>query len=360
MLLLMQVLKRSRLLQFSYILLAVAAWAAAPGKLVRDWEKYPAVVEFDPPGDVWAIGDAHGDYERLMDLLAAAKLVGGMDAPANVRWTGGNATLVMTGDMIDKGPRSLDVLRMVRALQISAAASGGRAIILMGNHETEFMADPGGSKSAEFEKQLHGAGMAPAEVAACRTEIGEFLCTLPFGARVGDWFFSHGGNTAGRTIVQLKKELADGFDREGFSAEQLIGPDSILEARLTVKQGKKGGAEREWTDAGLPKRGPQQLLEDYAAALGVHHIVEGHQPSEVRFSDGISRAAGEMFQRNGLLFLIDTGMSRDVDDSYGATLHIQTSGGKTLATGVCADGKITRLWEDGLAMAGTHVAPCGK
>src|SRR4051812_37126353 len=32
----------------------------------RDWQKYPAVVEVDTTHDIYAVGDPHGDYERLV------------------------------------------------------------------------------------------------------------------------------------------------------------------------------------------------------------------------------------------------------------------------------------------------------
>src|SRR5262249_28142254 len=107
----------------------------------RDWTKHPAIIQLDTTEDVFAIGDAHGDPQRLSAVLTAAKL---MDAapsvPGEVKWTGGRAVLVITGDMIDKGKNSIGVIKLVRALQSDAANNGGRVIITMGNHEAEFLA----------------------------------------------------------------------------------------------------------------------------------------------------------------------------------------------------------------------------
>jgi hypothetical protein len=95
--------------------------------------------------------------------------------------------------------------------------------------------------------------------------------------------------------------------------------------------------------------------QDTADALGVKHLVQGHVPSEVRFADGIVRQAGEMFQRFGLLFLIDTGMSGDVDYSHGAVLHITPNE----ATAVCPDGKLTLLWDSKHQQTLGRAVPCG-
>jgi hypothetical protein len=40
-------------------------------------------------------------------------------------WRAGHAVLVTTGDMIDKGPRALDVLRLLKRVRIEARRAGG-------------------------------------------------------------------------------------------------------------------------------------------------------------------------------------------------------------------------------------------
>lgn len=264
----------------------------------RDWAKYPAIVQTRTGGeDLYAIGDAHSDHVRLKRVMRAAGLIDESD-----KWTGGRAVLVSTGDMIDKGPRALDVLRLYKSLREQARAAGGQVIVLAGNHEAEFLADPTAKKGAEFAKQLKAAGIAPAEVGQCKGEIGEFLCSLSFGAKVetagsGNWFFSHAANTGGRTVAQLEADIRKGFDSEGYRTEQLIGNDSLLEARLD----EDGPGGKPWLQERMPAQDEKALLAANAAALGVQHIVEGHKPAKVEFLDGTVRNRGEMFQRFGLL-----------------------------------------------------------
>jgi hypothetical protein len=327
--------------RFALLLLMTTACFA------RDWTKFPAVVEVDGAPEVFAIGDAHSDYARLAAVMRAAKII---DAKDN--WIAGKAVLVTTGDMIDKGPRALDVLRLMKHLRETAPDKGGRVIVLAGNHEAEFMADHTISKAKEFATQLKAEGLKPADVAACKGEIGEFLCSLPFAARVNDTYFSHGGNAGGRSISKLAADIEHDFDKHGYAAKELIGDGSLLEARLNGS----GPGREVWIDAGLPKKSEKQLLQDYTAALGVKRIVEGHVPSPVKFADGMERNAGEMFQRFGLLFLIDTGMSEGVDNSLGAALHIE----KDRATAICPNGAQTVLWESGGKQDFGRAAPCGR
>src|SRR5580692_4672639 len=156
----------------------------------------------------------------------------------------------------------------------------------------------------------------------------------------------------GRLVLRARRERrrayrcatnrrpAGGVDRDGYRTKYLIGDDSILESRLN------GEGRAVWMDSGLPDRGERELLADYARALGVAHIVEGHVPSPVVFADGVRRDRGEMFQRFGLLFLIDTGMSEGVDDSGGAVLHVTRGFGDEKAVAICPDGTKSRLWDN--------------
>lgn len=321
--------------------------AAAADSYSRDWQKYPPVIERPAPAILYAIGDIHGDYQRLLRLLVAARIVPAAPTqPGDVKWSAGPATLVVTGDMIDKGPRPVDVLRLMIALRAAARQSRGEVILLAGNHEAEFLAGPDAKKAADLIADLKKSGYSPAQTAACQNDLGGFLCTLPFAARVGDWFFSHAGNTDGRTLGQIAADIRSGVGRDGFATKQLTGPDSLLEAHL--------GEGNTWFAA--RKGGERQLLASFAEALDAKHIVQGHQHGEVRFADGVERHSGEMFQRWGLLFLIDVGMSEGVDDSHGAALRV--ANGKAAA--ICPDGSETVLWEAAVNTDTGRAAPCAR
>lgn len=336
--------------RFLWLLTATACLAGAVS--ARDWKTYPAVVQIDHADEIFAIGDAHSDFIRLARAMAAAGIIEkAVSDPMDARWHAGHAVLVTTGDMIDKGPRALDVLRLLHHVRDEARRAGGDVVILAGNHEAEFLANPAAPKGKEFASQLKAAKVNPADVGACTGEFGEFLCSLAFAARVGDWFFAHGGNSAGRTVERLMSDLETGVEHDGYASKELIGDESILEARLN------GEGRKPWIDAQLPAKEEKQLLAEYAKALGVSHIVEGHVPSPVAFTDGVKRERGEMFQRFGLLFLIDTGMSEDVGDSGGAVLHI-THQGEEKAEAICWDGTRTPLWNSKMNQGIGRAKPC--
>src|SRR5512135_2446820 len=77
-----------------------------------------------------AIADVHGDLPAFQAILKQAGLVDGAGA-----WSGGDAVLVQVGDLIDRGPAMRGTLEYAMALERDAAAGGGRAVFLLGNHE---------------------------------------------------------------------------------------------------------------------------------------------------------------------------------------------------------------------------------
>lgn len=81
-----------------------------------------------PP--VFVMGDAHGHYERIVDLLRLEGLLS-----PQLRWTGDNATLVFIGDFFDRGPDGVGLIDLVMRLEREAREAGGEVLSLLGNHE---------------------------------------------------------------------------------------------------------------------------------------------------------------------------------------------------------------------------------
>jgi hypothetical protein len=79
---------------------------------------------------VVAVGDIHGAYENFVEVLRMAGIV---DEAAH--WAGGTAHLVQTGDFTDRGKDTRKVMDLLKRLQKEAKSAGGRAHILLGNHE---------------------------------------------------------------------------------------------------------------------------------------------------------------------------------------------------------------------------------
>ena len=69
-----------------------AAQPTAATDIPYDWNNVPPVV---------AVGDIHRAYDSFVDVLKSAELV-----DDELRWIGGKAHLVQSGDVLDRGPDS--------------------------------------------------------------------------------------------------------------------------------------------------------------------------------------------------------------------------------------------------------------
>ena len=285
----------------------------------RDFTTSPAILTQPTFTRLLALSDIHGGYDRMALLLKRWGLIAAVpSSPAMAEWSGADATLVVIGDLIDKGTQSIEVVELLRALQISASASGGHVVVTLGNHEAEFLANPYNSSADAFDSELSANGLDPC-IIATTDERGTWLRSRPFGARVGGWFFAHAGQTHRRTVADLEVALQAALIASDFRDPEVTGADSLLEAR-------------EWWTAS------DATAKDNADALSVAHIVFGHTPDALGPRGAI--ATGE----NGLLFRIDVGMSPAVDDSAGALLEISHAGSVEVATELRADGVKRELW----------------
>ncbi|MFO0590135.1 MAG: metallophosphoesterase [Polyangiaceae bacterium] len=281
---------------------------ADSGAPKRDWAVHPAIVMLDGVADLYAMGDVHGDPDAQMRTLVNAGLAAAGDPPT---WTGGKATLVVTGDVIDKGDQSMVAIANFIALEKDAAAKGGRVIVTSGNHEAEFLADPSVDKADEFRKELKAAGEKPKHVARGEGVIGEWLRTRPYGVLAGDWFFSHAGDTAGDDGAPRSAKALDVWFQGTFDKGQL---DVIAKANLL--QARKDW----WSDS--PEK---SSLDAVLAALPAKHLVYGHQPGEIPCKPDGDRPKQTLATcYDGKVFFLDVGMSKAVNPSSpGGLLHIE-------------------------------------
>ena len=97
--------------------------AIGGASLAEDWH-------FSADAGVVAISDVHGDYDAMQETLRRAGIV-----DEKLQWSAGAVHLVVTGDLLDRGPDSRRVMDLLRSLETAAAEQGGTVHLLLGNHE---------------------------------------------------------------------------------------------------------------------------------------------------------------------------------------------------------------------------------
>ena len=79
---------------------------------------------------VIAVSDVHGAYDTMVSTFVTAGII-----DDDLAWMGGATHLVITGDLLDRGPDSRRVMDLIMRLEPQALAAGGRVHQLIGNHE---------------------------------------------------------------------------------------------------------------------------------------------------------------------------------------------------------------------------------
>jgi hypothetical protein len=84
---------------------------------------------------LWVVGDVQGFLAPLQRVLRSVGLI-----DAQCEWSAGDATLVVVGDLVDRGPDGIGVIELLMRLQASAVRRGGRVVVLIGNHDVLMLA----------------------------------------------------------------------------------------------------------------------------------------------------------------------------------------------------------------------------
>lgn len=218
---------------------------------------------------IYGISDIHGDYNRALELLNKAGVV---DTDGN--WKAGNATLVCTGDSVDRGTLGWKVVRWFQTLEIQAEQAGGRAIHLLGNHDMCLIGYAIGMLQGNGLNKGYRYGETRIEdinYLIQNTELFEWFTKRPVICMVGEILFQHADsysfylNMCGRNTT--KDALISEINKEARKRLQTW--------RMALKMGDELTFARDWERR-------ENLMDEYLACFGAKHVVHGHSPIGTR------------------------------------------------------------------------------
>lgn len=328
---------------------------------------WPAVADTQAtPARIVAVGDLHGDHAAWRAIAQAARLV-----DAKGRWAGGKTTLVQVGDIVDRGPDSLKIMRDLMRLEREAKGKGGQVVVLIGNHEAMMMTGdlryvhPGeyaalaDRRSVGRRDALYHANKVAIEAAFRVTEpllkpeeirarwekatplgmIEHRLAWAPTGdlgrwtlghravAIIGDSLFVHGGISANYATVPIDEinrrvtaALTAGDETPTSIINDQMGP---LWYRGLVTRAQDAEATKPAIPTVVPPTRPaiEQEIAIVLSAYRVKRVVVGHTPT----LGGIVEGGG------GKLWRIDSAIS----SAYGGTpTYLEITGDRVVAVSV--------------------------
>jgi len=283
---------------------------------------------FENVSRIVAIGDVHGGFAELISVLRSAGLLDDKGV-----WIGATTHLVQTGDVVDRGGDSRQVLDLLMKLEKQARKSGGRVHALLGNHEAmNIYGDLRYVSSGEYEsyrnsdslqkreaywkqhqeelkargvpmdkdyqnkwEKEHPPGWVEHRLAFSSTGVyGKWLRQRNALLQINDMLFLHGGispkylaGPMAELNKKIRNELEDLSRLEGGVCMDSEGP--------LWYRGLANGSQEQLSSH------VDQLLKNY----GVRRVVLGHTPT-----------GGVVLPRfEGRVILIDVGLSK----AYGGT-----------------------------------------
>lgn len=189
------------------------------------------------------IGDVHGCYDELVELLTGL----GYNL-TDLKHSSGRK-LIFVGDLVDRGPNSVAVLRLVMQL-----VKTGLALCVIGNHDDKLRRKLRGNKVTMNNGLAETVGQLTAEPPAFRDAVRRFLENLPYYILLdgGRLLVAHAGlreNLQGRTGDAVRSfclygETTGEIDAYGLPVRLNWAAD--YKGKTTVVYGHTPVAEAEW------------------------------------------------------------------------------------------------------------------
>jgi len=297
-----------------------------------------------------AVGDLHGDFSAWRDIVRSASLV-----DHNGHWSGGDTILIQTGDAVDRGPNSLEIIEDLMRLQKEAARAHGQLIAMVGNHEAMNLTDDlryvsaadfagyADSRSASRRETVYTANKTAIETAYRKKDpqmSGDaikkaWLEAYPLGriehqiawsdhGRIGQWvaknpvvvlldgtLFVHGGISpayADLTVAQINVRAAAALTARTTDPAAIINDQQgpLWYRGLAQPPASSNGETLAAQTPAQIKPAGEAELDALLSAYGARRIVVAHTPI----------LSGVAFFDDGKLICIDTGISA----VYGGTV----------------------------------------
>eukprot|EP00933_Yihiella_yeosuensis_P004553 TRINITY_DN10891_c0_g3_i2.p1 TRINITY_DN10891_c0_g3~~TRINITY_DN10891_c0_g3_i2.p1 ORF type:complete len:275 (-),score=45.68 TRINITY_DN10891_c0_g3_i2:24-848(-) len=188
-----------------------------------------------------SIADLHGDFGRAVEILTSAGLI---DAET-LSWIGGDATLVQTGDIADRGDYAKRIFELFFRISAQASKVGGSVINLIGNHELMNLQNDLRYVSAG-DYQSFGGEEARAKAWGVNGWLGQEVRKFPAAVVRGNVLFAHAGVLPG---------LLDERGVDGLDADEAVCLAS-LGARTSLRGGKENRVADERKETLFGDEGP--------------------------------------------------------------------------------------------------------
>ena len=225
----------------------------------------------------------HGHLADLRDALVQAGLVDEQE-----RWVGGDAALWVLGDLVDRGPDGLGVVRLLRSLHEQAP---GSVHVLMGNHESLMLGRKLFPDTRFTDLWRINGGVSSDQDGLAEDDVA-WLRALPPMARVGDYLLMHSDTSKylewGSSVEEVNATVASRV--AGEDADQHFEVFAALTSRYDFA-GSRGA----------------EVARTMLSTLGGDCIVHGHSIIASLVDVPSDQVEAPIMYADGLVVAIDGG-----------------------------------------------------
>ncbi|WP_288020386.1 ankyrin repeat domain-containing protein [Tenuifilum sp.] len=171
----------------------------------------------DKTNKIFAIGDIHGAYDNLVELLMNNQVI-----DQEMNWKFGKNHLVFIGDLVDRGEKVTEVLWLLNKLVQQSQQAGGHVHFLIGNHELLAIGNDNRYINEKYQILTHGNRITYSGLFKPNVWPGSILRFGKSAIIIDSILFVHAG---------ISKEIAD----EEISLNQMnqivyryLNPDHLI------------------------------------------------------------------------------------------------------------------------------------
>ena len=218
------------------------------------------------------IGDIHGYYGRMVELLKQAELIN-----ADWSWRGGDTTVCFVGDYFDRGPDGISVVNLIIRLQREAEMAGGRVIALLGNHDVWILAArrfgqaPENSLQKAFMSSWLRYGGQVSDLKRLSPAHIDWVTQCPAMALLEDRLFIHAD-------ALFYAHYGDNIEQVNRAITTILTGNDAMAYDLLLGNFSDRFAFSEYDEYGVQRQDPAARARRFLSIFGGKQIVHGHTP----------------------------------------------------------------------------------
>ncbi len=292
-------------------------WDKDSYHIKKNYKPIPYKIETE--GDVFAVGDVHGEYYILLNLLENNKII-----DENGKWIFGNGHLIFLGDLFDRGSKVTETLWFLHELSFEAEEQGGKLIVLLGNHEVMIMKGDNRYVNNKYNYFNQYTYTKYSELYGKNSVLGKWLRNQGVIQQINDNLFMHAGISPQFNVRNYSfPEINLAIQMYLNSDEELIAgsPEDIILSSYGPLWYRGYAASK----SKMPQV-PQEFVDNYLSSKKLSHMVLGHNEQktittsyegkiisiDIHYNEDGSSAQGLFISNNKLYRCYSNGFKEEI------------------------------------------------